>query len=302
MTARLHVPQLVDSPAPPHASIVVQESLPPEAMLERCVALHTADKTAEARKKRFTTLGAIAGGATVLSFFAAGITETPALFGLVAVFLALAIGLFIARGVFGAADIDDRRLHVVRTLVEVLKEDMKRQAPVQLWLDFGGYHRTRAEGRGTGMFRSTGQLTYQRPWLRMTFTLADGSQVAVHASTTCKRKERSKRKYTKIKDRIVDELSVFVRPPRGQSFDPSAQARARAAMPTRLPLRCTAVRVKPRQAELAFRSHPGTRLRGRGGWTANVGGLLDGKKALEAVMASYRASAATRVRAAAGAE
>jgi hypothetical protein len=288
---------LVDSVEPPHAAIVVQENLPPAALLARCEALHAADKLAEQRKKRFGTLALVAGIAAFLFFFAGAIIEVPAVFLGAAVWLALLVVLLIARSALGAADVDDRRLHVVRRLVEVLAADMKRTAPVQLWLDFGGYHRARAQGRGRGLFRSTGQLTFERPWLRMAFTLADGSQLAVHARTTCKRKEKSKRKYTKVKDGIVDELSVFVRPPRGQAFDPGAVARAQACLPSSLDLTCKALRVKPRVTELEFRSGRALRLRGRGGWSStNLSALLDGDKALQAVLVSFRAAAATRAR------
>lgn len=284
---------LVYSDAPPHAPLVVEEQGSPAAMLMRCQALHAADKVAERRKKLYTGLGIGALALTFLSMFAAGVSEVFEIF-----FVALGAGvlaavMFTLRVVFGRADVDDRKLHVVSHLVEVLRPELHKKRPVKMWVDFRGYERAKPQQDTTGFLRSSGSKVFVKRWLRMTFVLLDGTQVALQARSTCKRKQKAKRKYTKIKDTVTDELEVFVRPPSNVALDPSATARVQGALrPPRGPMPVArGVKIKPRVLQASFRWGPGRRLRGRGGWSSTgLERLLDGDAALAAVVATCRAT------------
>lgn len=286
---------LVYSDAPPHAPVVVEESLSPAALLMRCQQLHTADKVAEKRKSLFGLLGGLAIGATVLAVFAGAISEVAEILIGAAVFGALAVVLFVVRSILGRADIDDRKLHVASRLVDALRPELHKKRPVKLWMDFAGYEKSMKDS-SVSLFGGSGTKLYVKPWLRMSFVLLDGTEVALHARTTCKRKQKAKRKYTKIKDSVVDELNLFVKPPSSVALDPSATPRVHAAMggPSPIP-RPKGVKVKPRMVQMSFRWGPGRRLRGRGGWSSSgLSQLLDGDKALGVVMMGYRAMRAAR--------
>lgn len=289
--------ELVYSKSPPHAPILVDEASTPDLLLERCAEMHQADKVAERRKKRLGILGIVLAVVTFFTFFAAGPAESPVLFGVAAGLLVLTIVSFVLRSVFGRADVDDRKLDVPRHLLETLRSEILDKRLVKLWMDFGSYENAKKLEDTTKWYNKTGTLRFVRPWLRMTFTLLDGTEVALHARTSCKRKQKQKRKYTKMKDTVIDEVSVFVKPPKDKSLDPAAADRARAALSGGAGVVPRGVKVKPRVLLATFRCGPGLRIRGRGGWSSqSLEALLDGRQALMLVLFAVRAMRAAQVR------
>lgn len=297
--------------APPHAVVTFSRTAPLAALLPAVTALDTADAAAERRASRFGCAGAlgvpwIASGflllviaadervltgsiADVLGMVpgldgfdlesAAQVLKMVLLVGYLLAAVLFTILMFVMRSRTKRFDIDDRKLATVEHLFGALAEDVKPNAPVALNLDFRGYFRPDARTASGG---------YARKWLATRLPLADGSSAELSVATQCKRKTRSKNKYTKIKDSLVEELVVELRPPRGATFAADAAARVRAHVQspgTRL-VRCD---VSPRGVRVVLRTAPALRLY-TGSWNAQgLERLVDGPAALAAVIRAHRA-------------
>lgn len=293
---------LVRSNEPPHANIQVSVQLDPSGVLARCTQLHIADKRAERQKSLYGKLAVgFFLGAFILVFVGAALEQLYVLPFAMLCFLAF-VGSLIARGIAGAADIDDLKLDVAETLCRAVVPDLKKRAPVGLSIDFRGYDKGKPASDTTRFWSSTGVKTFIKPWLRMNMTLLDGTRVLIEAETHCKRKQKSKRKYTKMKDRVIDQLTLTFRPPADRALD-SEQASAitkrvsvaghgssrASGLRSNLGLDLVSCRIKPRVAVMCFRTLPSLRVRGRGGWNGSrLEMLLDGRKALAAFILSYR--------------
>lgn len=287
-------PEIEYTDEPPHAPVVIEETLAPEAFADRVQRLREADEAAEASKKRWGTNAGIAFGVAIVCFVAGGPIEVPyAIYGVPAGILT-AVMFLIVRSRLGRADVDDRKVHVLTRLVDALRPELHRKRPVSLWADFNGYDKAKPLTDTTSWSNSTGVKTFEREWLRLSMTLLDGTRVDLRVKTKVKRKQKSKRKYTKMKDTVVEEVGLQLTPPKGQSLDPGAVERARATVASG-PLTLVGMSVKPRQASLRFRCPAAARVHGRMGWDGrNLRYLLDGHKALHAVLVSYRAMAIAR--------
>ena len=284
------------SDMPPHAPIEFKHSEPPERLLELCQQLHESDKIAETEKAKWAKY---AGGSFLFAFlsmfFSIGIPIpfVPFLIplgGVIAGMVCLS-----RRGRAADNDIDDRKLDVLRHLVWALGPEMRKNRKVSSHLDFRGYDKVAPKDDTTSWYSSTGHKSYERKWLRVSFVLADGTQVRIQATTKCKRKQKAKRKYTKIKDKIVDDLHVFLKPTQGRTLDIAEQRRAAQRLSNRGGLSLVTMQVKKKHARFHFRTRVATRTRGRGGWIASgLTGLLDGPRVLGAVVTSYRTLVSSR--------
>jgi len=203
------------------------------------------------------------------------------LVGNVLVAVLFTIAMFVVRRRYKRFDIDDRKLATVEHLLGVLTTDVKPTTAVGLVMDFRGYHRPDAKVAGGG---------FQRKWLSTRLPLVDRSTAELSVATHCKRKTRAKNKYTKVKDKLIEELTVEIRPPKGTSFAPDAANRLRQRFNNISGLRTVRCKVASKAMRVVFRTPPALRIRGRAGWT--ISGherLVDGPRALGALMRAHRA-------------
>lgn len=243
----------------------------PEEVDAACEALDALDKQTEGRR----TAAAVVGSAAVVLGAIGFVVELLLLAG---VSWGVAVALFAYRSIIGGDDIEDRKLATARELLSTLAPELKRGRPVKLDLDFRLYDNYSSDG----------------VWMTLQTTLEDGTGLQLGVSTHFKRKARAKRKYTKIKDKIHERLTLTFIPPKGRRFAPEARARI---APTRLPtLTLRAVKVSPKAATLTYSSPQMHRVCGRGGWdNGGLTYLIDEKAALFAIIASYRALAESGV-------
>ena len=290
--------QLVYSDAPPHAPVVFSRKATLATIRREIEALHTSDKAAEVKKKKFThwSMGLIGGAVLTLVVGAmlAGVTGLPIPFLAFPLFIAGAITL-ILRSRAGRCDVDDRKLDVVRAILDTLGPEMHLKRPVGINLDFHGYHRSKPVSKNLSW--GSGTRVFAKRWLHLSFCLLDGTAVAVHATSHVKRKSKAKRKYTKVKDRIVDEIDIYFKLGQGRQLEPDdAAARIRAAIPAATGLTIRAVSGKPRGAHVSLRTAPAMRFSGRGGWSQrDLTRLADGPKVVRALIGAYRGLSGARV-------
>lgn len=245
-------------------------------VLDACERLHRADKDAEQNKKRYKVLGV---ALLVLGIF------TIWIFGLGLLFLIpAAVCWYLYRHV-ARADVEDRKLEVISGVLTTLGPELKACRAVKVAADFA-YHDQQPP---LGTHHSG--AAYGHWWLTMRFVLADGSTVVVDAKTFAKVKKRRKRRYEKIKDRAHERLSVRIAPPRGKSFHPSLASRNWGRQQfSGLSLRRGVV--QPRAALFEYQTAAALRTRLGGGWMGHgLEALLDSKKVVSAIIASYKLAA-----------
>lgn len=263
------------SPKPPHAPRCIETRGPVEKLLAAVWELHRTDKSVEGTKK-------ITLGVSIVSLIAGFVTFVfLRIVPLGGIFLVGAVLFFVISRIVGRGDVDDRKVDAVWTLLHKLQHEMK--GAVTLLLDFHGYAETKPLANTTGFFRGTGEKHFEKLWLRLRFFLKNGMQVDLTCKTVCKRKQRAKRKYTKIKDRIVDELVLDLRLPKGTSIDKGAGARIVQGFGSLNP-RLRKCQTRGRVASFSFSTAPAVRLRSRAGWSLSCDeNMLDGGKLLNAV-------------------
>ncbi len=235
----------------------------PEEFEAKCETLHGADKRSESMRMIFIVMAVLGGALLFIGF----VSEQMPMIGAGAVMAAV---FGIAAYVAGTGDIEDRKLEMPRTLIEALKAELRPGRPVQVDIDFRGYWR----------------YDPGDSWLTVKLTLVNGVVAQVSARDSCKRKVRHKRKYTKIKDKIVETLVVRLVPPKGQTLDTGLSVERRPISVGSLSLR--QARVTPRAATFVFATPQILRNKDRSGWhDGGYAQMPDGADAVRSVIASY---------------
>ena len=287
---------LVYPAAPLHANVKLNVEAGLDEVRAALADLHTADNQAEHRKK---VLGWAAAGDLALAFAAlveGAVLEVKFLYIVALVFGAGVVPILVVRHILGRADVDDRKLDAPAYVLRWLAGDIKPGSPVALSLDFGSYEKTPVLDKAGGIFSPQKSWVHHKVgWLKLRFVLLDGTRVQVTASTVAKRKTRAKRKYTKIKDRVVDELRIVLTAPRGQTLDTNAAAELypKFSRRGRTLRRC---QIKPRAALFDFRLGPARRVCVRGNWHATgLESLVSGPTLLHMLITTYRACAQSAI-------
>ena len=134
------------------------------------------------------------------------------------VLLGLSVGGFIFSMVkknSGQADIEDHRYFVMQDLVRFLACDMADDQLLKAFVDFGPYNDSKnLTDEGGGMFSGVKTRKYGFSWANLKGRLLDGTRFRLEATRLVKRKEKSKRKYTKVTENFSDrvDLTLAVRP------------------------------------------------------------------------------------------
>lgn len=191
-------------------SLVYRSAGPPERIQQELSELKDLDKAAEKDQKFWLTIGVAAiviGIFSLIGTFAAGM---PALLVGVALGVGGAIAGFAMKAVRGRFNVDDRRYTLVWELARYLGTDMAPDSPLDVTIDFNSYQNRRylTDQTGGGMFSSTSASSYCLPWLTLKGALADGSRFRLAVTQVVKRKERRKRKYTKVKEAFREKISL----------------------------------------------------------------------------------------------
>jgi hypothetical protein len=238
------------------------------------VSVHWRDKDAEKRKKTLTVWAVVllVVGVPLLLLFG---------FGLIPI--GVAIYLLVRHRKHDKLDIEDRRLEVFTGTVAALARELKRRRALSVALDFTAYTQHGAPA-------ASNTAAYLQRWLTLELPLRDGSSVGVAVRLQVKEKSRSKRRYTKIKARLVEFVTVRISAPSGKTFAPSPQlGRHQGRGMAGLALR--RIVAGPRQAVFTWATWPTLRIRGRGGWSTQGANRIDSRQLTAAIIASYRLTA-----------
>jgi hypothetical protein len=111
----------------------------------------------------------------------------------------------------GAHDLDDRKLASARRLISVLRADVPAGWPLGLEVDFRTYKDGGTVLEQQGSRFGAKAAKYSHEWLILRANLADGSSVVATLADKVSRKEKPKRKRTKVAETFATRASVTVR-------------------------------------------------------------------------------------------
>jgi hypothetical protein len=182
-------------------------------ILRRFEAALVSDKDAEARAKK---LGLWAIPCFVGVFASLFLLLASAWFlVLIPILLVTGITLLVKRSRAKRFDLDDVRLATVVRILRMLHVDTPEQSEVTLRIDFRDYmaggEKTHEEK--SGIFGAVKVMKFRHEWFRLAGTLADGTRYELGVIDCVGRKEKRKRKYTKVKaaTRSTVELQLRLR-------------------------------------------------------------------------------------------
>lgn len=190
-------------------------------LIARLSSLRSQDTSNDAARTRFGCLG----GALIVIAVAAGFFSLvmAAEFGAVGLLGLLVAALLLAGGIVStvkwnqlrAVDMDSPRLDLVQELLLTLAPDLSDKKPLTLTLahgdcfQFGKVNEQRSEG--TWMTGKVDIQSREDTWLDLGGRLQDGSVFKLSITEVGKRKSKPKRKYTKIQDRIHEQIALLIR-------------------------------------------------------------------------------------------
>jgi hypothetical protein len=199
-----------------------------DILLRQLEAADRSDHEAERKAKRFGCMGALLLVLGVISLpFSAGV---PELLILTAILVPAGIVSLVFRAKAAKFDLDDRKLDAALRLLRVLRTDIPANEVIELGVDFRDYRQGgRLLNKDGGVFSSTKVYEYEHAWLALSARLADGNVVSLAVTDEISRKEKSKRKYTKVRERTSSDVSLSIKLREGDA--PSVRARLSGAPP-----------------------------------------------------------------------
>jgi hypothetical protein len=188
------------------------------------------------------------------------------------------------------SDLDDRKLLAAFRVIRMLQADTPVASEAELHLDFRDYGKG---GQKTGQrgrwYNSVRSRQYRHEWFRLTGALADGTRYRLAATDAVSRKEKRKRKYTKIRERYsgLIHLQLRLRPETRADLSALAATLRGLPAPPKLRVRSTAARGRRLVATLAG---TGTMTRVRGRYRPTQQGreyLVNGDMLLQTMLWAY---------------
>lgn len=129
--------------------------------------------------------------------------------------LACGLGVSVYFGIhysrWSQRNIEDRRYVLVQELLRHLACDMAADASLEVQLNGNDYHKPEFLSADDDKMVASGATSYRLPWLTLSGQLLDGHRFTVTATQLVKRKERRKRKYTKVKEAVRERVELEVR-------------------------------------------------------------------------------------------
>jgi hypothetical protein len=255
------------------------------AELERA---HAQDKVAERQIALWRSVAG-AGGALLLG----GIVTIAFLTVLALVVIVLGVGLGVLGLVMASRkrrfDLDDRKLGAARRVISVLQADIPVSWPLGLTLDLRPYTEAGPPVEDCGDARRR----WEQTWLELRSNLADGCSVVALLRDEVSRKEKSKRKGTRVVERFASEATIRLRLARQYGEAEALVARLQSTPPVH-GWSIRSCRGQGRALWLTVATPPGSRTTYRGSTGGDTSSLADGDTLLQALHWAYGAIGAGR--------
>ena len=265
------------------------------ALCKRLEQATASDAEAERQARKCGKMAGFGFGGAFLSVFLAAFGSS---FGLVVLWVLPPLG--IAVGVFGLVkylrwskfDLDNRKLGTALRVLQMIEVDTPKDVPMTVVLDLrdyrkGGELRDKQEERIS--FQLVRTFKYEHQWLEIDGTLADGSSYRLTVTERITRKEKPKRKYTKVREatRAMVGLELSIKPHWGTPENAAAMLQQQQPPAA---LRLEKIAVRGRKLSLALSTGTTTSLKARYGTTTEgEENLVVGDTLLQAMVWVYDA-------------
>jgi hypothetical protein len=179
-------------------------------LLARLDRAAVSDKAAERLKSRWTGFGCLGIALVVAGIVGGAAAGLPVLFAIAVLGLPVAVVCFVKAARHGRHDLDDRKLASARRLLALLRADIPKEWPVAIEVDFRPYDKTEPLEKTGGRFGPKA-FRYEQRWLQLRANLADGTALVVSLTDRVSRKEKPKRKRTKVSETFVTLAALSLR-------------------------------------------------------------------------------------------
>ncbi len=175
--------------------------------------VYQCDSIIEKKIKQAKTYITIAGVLTALPFILIflGVAAGAALFFLALLFLLLPALMY--RLHLTKQDIENRRYDMARDFFETVGRDIPSKVPSTLSISFESYqkHGKLDNKSSEGFLGAIRTFSYTDKWFSLGSKLHDGNVFKIEVEQAIKRKEKSKRKYTKVAEVINEKVKLVMR-------------------------------------------------------------------------------------------
>lgn len=134
-----------------------------------------------------------------------------ALFFVLAILIVTPVAVY--RSVLQGQDLENRKIFTGMELFSVLGQDIPAKAQCSLDIDFQGYrkHGKLLNKKTEGIFGSIRIYEYEDSWFSASGKLHDGNDFKISIDQSVKRKEKSKRKYTKVAESFTERVKLAIK-------------------------------------------------------------------------------------------
>jgi hypothetical protein len=122
------------------------------------------------------------------------------------IFLITFIVSIIIRFSYEGKNLENRRIEIASNFLRKISEDIPEKAQIFLEINFDGYLK-----HGKKFEISNNRKNYRDLWFILKGKLQDGNSFKIKILQLVKRKEKPKPKYTKVRERIQEVISVVLR-------------------------------------------------------------------------------------------
>jgi hypothetical protein len=177
-------------------------------VLQQLGLVEEIDRENEPLARKWSTICIVAGILCVVSIpliFLAGL-------GLILLVPSLILLVFgwLKYNKFSRLDLYDRRHEIPARLITYLSADMAPDAPLAVTIDFNSYHNKRYKTGQVSEGWSVKKYQYELPWFTIRGQLVDGSKFRMKITQDVKRKEKRKRKSTKVTETSREKLNLLI--------------------------------------------------------------------------------------------
>jgi len=256
-------------------------------LMPKLMKIKDEDLLVEKKRKKWGWIAGISIIIGFLGFLAATVPGIPLLFIIPGIAVPCFVVALIIYILLVRRDLDNRKLDTALKFVEMMGQDVPDNANMAIFVDFGDYQSAGKLLSKEGGMMSVKEMSYEHPWFKCTGALYDGNRFEMEVVQCIKRKEKRKRKYTKVKEKIVEKatLSLKLNP----RIYPSPETVAQQVTTGQLPQGFIVNRSlgRNRVLKIAAATPPAVIVNGRYGVSGDYDNLFDGDKLLGLVIDAY---------------
>ena len=192
------------------ANTKIIENGPYDTLMRKLINLKEFDALIEKKRKKWGGVALLSVVGAFVCLFLGG-TVFPPLFAVAAILGVVFVLSLVMYIINVRKDLDNQKLDTAYRFVEILGQDVPSTANMALSIDFSAYTQGGEMLSKTGGAFSVKEKNYEHPWFKCSGSLYDGNKFEMEVVRCVKRKEKPKRKYTKVKEKMVEKAILSLK-------------------------------------------------------------------------------------------